>query len=245
MLTSRAIVAVEPGDDYTPGSNWELQDIVVPTDLRDGEVLVEMVASGICHTDLSHTSCTRGIKLPFVPGHEGSAIVKFVGPNVSIDVKSGDPVLLSFDSCGTCWRCMREQPSYCKSFVPLNMMGRERLLSEDGKTPLQAQYFGQSSFAKLSIVKESSIVPAKDLLRDNEELKLFAPLGCGIQTGAGAILNLVKPGPDDRVLVTGLGGVGMSAVMVRTVLAAPYCSHLIRTRLQRSLGANRLWHLTG
>lgn len=77
-----------------------------------------------------------------------------------------------------------------------------------------SQFFGQSSFATHSIVNKSSVVNAKDLIKDLDELKLFAPLGCGFQTGMGAIKHVANAVPEDTVLVTGLGAVGMGAVMV-------------------------------
>ncbi|CZT14415.1 related to zinc-containing long-chain alcohol dehydrogenase [Ramularia collo-cygni] len=211
---SKAIVASTPGPTHHGAENWEMTNILVPTDLKDGEILVEMVATGICHTDISLTNPEMGQTFPIVPGHEGSGYVKAVGPNVKKALQVGDPVLLSFDSCEKCHSCQSQRPAYCDTFAPMNLFGEQDVFkSEDGNSPIAAKFFGHSSFAKLSIVKESTVLPAKDLIQSEEELKLFAPLGCGIQTGAGAILNLVKPGPEDRVLVCGLGGVGLSAVM--------------------------------
>lgn len=86
--------------------------------------------------------------------------------------------------------------------------------TEDGKEGIAGKCFGQSSFAALSVVKEACVLNARELVRSEEELMLFAPLGCGIQTGAGAVLNMAKPGKKDRVMVMGLGGVGLSAVAV-------------------------------
>lgn len=74
-------------------------------------------------------------------------------------------------------------------------------------------FFGQSSFASLSVVRECSVVNAKDLVRDKKELELFAPLGCGIQTGSGTVINAAKATKDDIILILGLGGVGLSAIM--------------------------------
>ncbi|KXS95737.1 hypothetical protein AC578_5296 [Pseudocercospora eumusae] len=214
MTPSRAIVASEPAAEHHGGDNWSLQDIQVPNELKDGEILVEMVATGICHTDLSLTAPGQGQTFPIVPGHEGSGYVKAVGPNVTKPVKPGDPVLLSFDSCGNCKECHEKRPAYCDTFAPMNLYGESDVFkSSDGSSGIGAKFFGHSSFAKLSVVKESTVLPAKDLIQSKEELQLFAPLGCGIQTGVGAILNLVKPSPSDTVMVTGLGGVGLSAVM--------------------------------
>lgn len=218
---ARAIVAAAPGDDHKPGSNWDLQDINVPNELKDGEVLVEMVASGICHTDILITSfpeSTPGFAFPRVAGHEGSGYVKKVGPKVTKDLKEGDPVLLSFDYCRECESCKAGRLPYCATFSPLNLVGSEGVFkSKDGKD-LAGKFFGHSSFASLSPVNEACVLPAKDFVKSKEELQLFAPLGCGIQTGAGAILNLTKPGKEDRVMILGLGGVGLSAVMVGIVL---------------------------
>ena len=214
---ARALLALEPKDSHKPGDNWEVQDISVPTDLKDGEVLVQMVASGICHTDLLTTSYpagSPGIQYPRIAGHEGSGIVKKVGPNVTKDLKEGDPVLLSFDSCGKCESCDRGHPAYCASFIPINILGSNDVFkSKDGKG-IAGKHFGQSSFASLSVVNQASVLSAKDLVQGQDDLKMFAPLGCGIQTGAGAILNIAQPGKQDRVMVMGLGGVGLSTIMV-------------------------------
>lgn len=143
--------------------------------------------------------------------------MKALGPNVTKPLEIGDPVLLSFDNCTACPSCEAQRPAYCDTFAPMNLFGQEDVFKyERGETGITGKFFGHSSFAKLSVVKETTVLPVKDLIKDKEELKLFAPLGCGIQTGVGAILNLVKPGPEDRVLVCGLGGVGLSAVMVLT-----------------------------
>ena len=215
--TARAIVALDPAFQHEPGCNWDLQDITVPTDLKDGELLIEMVASGICHSDLVITSIpagTPGFPYPRVAGHEGSGYVKGIGPNVTKDVRVGDPVLLSFDTCGDCESCNSNHPAYCHTFSLLNMVGAPDLFkSKDGKD-VAGKFFGQSSFASLSVVKQECVLPAKNLVKSKEDLQLFAPLGCGIQTGAGAILNMAKPGNEDRVMVLGLGGVGLSAIMV-------------------------------
>lgn len=208
--SARAILALEPKEDHKGGNNWDLQDINVPTKLKDGEVLVQMVATGICHTDLlttSYPSGSPGFQYPRIAGHEGSGIVKAVGPNVSKDLKEGDPVLLSFDCCQQCESCQSGHPAYCSTFISLNILGSNDVFaSKDGKG-VAGKSFGQSSFASLSVVNQASILPARDLVKEEKELQLFAPLGCGIQTGAGAILNIAKPGKDDRVMILGLGGV--------------------------------------
>lgn len=255
MIPSRAIVASEPSTsvEHHAGRNWAMKDIHVPIELKHGELLIEMVASGICHTDLSMTNPNVGQHFPIVAGHEGtygnlvvqgrSAIaiqityvlannqligagyVKAIGPNVTKPVQPGDPVLLSFDSCGSCKECHEMRPAYCDTFAPMNLYGEKDVFkSSDGESAIGAKFFGHSSFAKLSVVKESTVLLVKDFIQSKEELQLFAPLGCAIQTGVGAILNLVKPSPNEAVMVCGLGGVGLSAVMVCFTTSSKYQS---------------------
>ncbi|KAK3711893.1 hypothetical protein LTR37_009411 [Vermiconidia calcicola] len=251
--TARAIVCSEPGADHIPGTNWQLQDISVPIELKDGELLVEMVASGICHTDLITGSLPPGmpgVQYPRVVGHEGSGYVKAVGPNVTKDVKAGDPVLLSFDYCGQCESCQRGHPAYCAAFFPMNLFGvADVFKSKDGSQGIAGKHFGHSSFASLSVVNQTTVLPAKDLVKSKEELQLFAPLGCGLQTGAGAILNMAKPDKKDRVMVLGLGGVGLAAVMAAKICE---CEQIIavdrvksRIEMSKELGATHGFDTTG
>jgi Zn-dependent alcohol dehydrogenase len=146
---------------------------------------------------------------------EGSGYVKAVGKGVTV-AKPGDPVLLSFAFCNKCEICKTGHKSYCNSFNELNFGGPYRdfqLASRSGEPEVGGGFFGQSSFASLSIVRECSVVNAKDLVRDKKELQLFAPLGCGIQTGSGTVVNAARATPQDVLLVSGLGGVGLSAIM--------------------------------
>ncbi|KAK5679577.1 hypothetical protein LTS10_008398 [Elasticomyces elasticus] len=220
---TRAILASAPGPQgHIPGSNWTLSSILVPTTLKDGEILVEMVASGICHTDLLITSIpthpSYPIHYPRVAGHEGAGYIKAVGPSVrNKDLVVGDPVLLSYYSCMQCATCKLGRPNHCPSFG-YNIIGQpDAFKSADGQTDVAGSFFGQSSFANLSVVKESSVVSAKTLIEKPEELKLFAPLGCGLQTGAGSVLKIAKAGKGDSVMVSGLGGVGLAAIMAAKI----------------------------
>jgi Zn-dependent alcohol dehydrogenase len=130
--------------------------------------------------------------------------------------KPGDPVLLSFAFCNKCEICKAGHHSNCNDFNMLNFGGPFNdfhLASKSGEPEVGGGFFGQSSFASLSIVRECSVVNAKDLVRDKKELQLFAPLGCGIQTGSGTVINAAKATQQDVLLVLGLGGVGLSAVL--------------------------------
>lgn len=178
---------------------------------REGEVRVEIAAVGICHTDLVLGSGAMGNAFPTVLGHEGAGTVEKVGPGVT-KVKPGDKVLLAFNSCGHCPRCDEGQPAYCFEFFPLNMTCSRR----DGSSRLSRHghkvadnCFGQSSFAGLAVANERNVLK----VREGADLTTLAPLGCGIQTGVGAVLRSLGARPGETLLVIGGGAVGLSAVM--------------------------------
>lgn len=186
---------------------------------QHGEVRVRLVAAGLCHTDLGVASGGLPFPLPGVLGHEGAGIVEAVGPGVT-RVKTDDHVLLSFTSCGDCANCRDGHPAYCATWLPLNLIGGARA---DGTTPitrngedLGGHFFGQSSFARHAIVDERSIVPVDP----SAPLDVLAPLGCGVQTGVGAVWNVLKPRPGETIVVTGAGAVGLSAVMAAKLTPA-------------------------
>jgi Zn-dependent alcohol dehydrogenase len=153
----------------------------------------------------------------------GGGVVQAVGKNVkSVDV--GDPVLLSYVACQNCERCQAGHGSYCHGFIPENFGGHTgRIKEPKAGGEIYAQFFGQSSFAHHSIVAEGCVVNAKDLIKSEEELGLFAPLGCGFQTGAGVIQNISNAGAEDAVLIVGLGAVGMGSVMVSEIFEKHRC----------------------
>ena len=241
--SARAVVC----HDTHANNGWKIQDVHVRQP-REGELLVEMVASGICHTDVLIGEMPAGAApiafYPRVLGHEGSGYVKDVGPGVTV-AKPGDPVLLSFAFCKTCHLCKAGHYSHCNDFMPLNFGDVNRSFgSKAGAEDIGGCFFGQSSFGSLSIVQQCSVVNAKDLVKSKEELELFAPLGCGIQTGSGTIVNTAQATPEDSVVVTGLGGVGLSAVMGAAVMG---CKTIIgidivpsRLALAREMGATHV-----
>lgn len=203
--SARAIVTHEAKDGV---ANWKLEDITISRNIKPDEVLVRMVATGICHTDLVFSFMPTELMGPYpkVLGHEGSGYAEAVGSDVK-HITAGDPVLLSFASCASCKDCKDGHPSYCQLFTPLNYGNEGGLYSE-----ASGQFFGQSSFASLSVVKGSSVVSVKGLVND-EELKMYSPMGCGFQTGVGTIDILAEAKAKDTVVVLGLGGVGLSGVM--------------------------------
>jgi aryl-alcohol dehydrogenase len=207
---------------------------------RAGEVLIRIVASGICHTDLGvHAGRGPGTPLPAVLGHEGAGVVLETGPGVT-QLAVGDHVVLSGSSCGVCPSCRRNFPSYCQEAMPRNFGGQRMdgssALSQNG-TRLGGHFFGQSSFARHCIASERTAVKVSREL----PLELLGPLGCGVITGAGAVLYSLGVQPGQSVAVFGTGGVGLSAIMAarlvgaREIIAVDRIAS--RLRLARELGA--------
>ncbi len=192
------------------GAAFVLQEVELD-ELRADEVLIDVRASGICHTDLGARAGGYPTPLPCVLGHEGAGVVAAIGPAVS-GLAVGDRVAMSYASCGACRACRSGRPMYCAEFLPRNFLARRG----DGSTslrragqPLASQFFGQSSFATQAICHQRSVT------RIDAEIpfELLAPFGCGIQTGAGAVLNVLRPATASSLVVLGAGAVGMSAVM--------------------------------
>ncbi len=199
-----------PGTDRLSIETLELENP------REGEVLVKIVASGICHSDMVLRDASITTR-PVVLGHEGAGIIEQVGPGVS-GFKPGDRVAMSYANCGDCPSCQSEKPAYCFNFVGLNFTGRRpdgsTSLSKDGKT-IGSHICGQSAFASHAICPQGGIVKVDDSV----PLELVAPFGCGFQTGAGAVLNALKVPKNSSVMVLGAGAVGLSAVMAAAYIA--------------------------
>jgi aryl-alcohol dehydrogenase len=186
---------------------------------RQGEVLVRIVASGICHTDArAGASGGPGTPKPVVLGHEGAGIVEEVGPGVTT-LKVGDHVVLSGSSCGQCPSCQRNFPSYCAQMYPRNFGGLRidgsSAYSQNGKR-LFGHFFGQSSFARHTVASERTAVKVPS----DAPLEVLGPLGCGVITGTGAVINSLSVGVGDTLAVFGTGSVGLSAVMAAKLVGA-------------------------
>jgi aryl-alcohol dehydrogenase len=207
---------------------------------REDEVLVQIHGVGVCHTDLVVRDQYFPTPLPAVLGHEGSGIVEKVGANVTT-VAPGDHVVLSFTSCGVCRNCRNGALGYCPDLFGRNFSGAR----PDGTSPcrdahdglLSGYFFAQSSFAEKAIASERNVVK----IRDDVPLELMGPLGCGIQTGAGAVINSLRPAPGSSIAIFGAGSVGLSAVMAARIAG---CAKIIavdldrgRLELARELGA--------
>lgn len=204
-------------------------------ELRPNEVRVRLVATGICHTDAIVRDGIYPTPLPAVLGHEGAGIVEATGSAVST-VDIGDKVILAAAYCGKCGQCRQGQMVYCENLFAVDFGGRR----SDGTTSLSSgvevissHFFGQSSFGTFANVVEECLVKVDQ----DVPLELVAPLGCGLQTGAGTVLNELRPALGSTVVVLGMGAVGSGAIMAAQVAG---CSRIIavdihESRLQLSL----------
>lgn len=188
-------------------------------DPRTGEVRVQLVACGVCHTDAVARDGDLPFPLPGVLGHEGVGWVESVGEGVT-SVRAGDAVLLGWPWCGACRHCLAGQPRFCLLLGPL-LVGGGR---DDGSTalrrtdgqPLYSHFFGQSSFAQHALVAERSLVPVETAA----DLPSVGVLACGVATGAGAVLNTLKLQPGSSLVVFGAGAVGLAAIMAARLTPA-------------------------
>jgi aryl-alcohol dehydrogenase len=182
-------------------------------ELRDDEALVRLVASGICHTDIDF--CESGGSGPVVLGHEGAGVVERIGTAVK-GFKLGDHVVLSYQSCGHCRPCRRGRPAGCERFWEANFV----FARLDGTNALsggvRGHFFGQSSFATHTLTTVRNMVKVPKSL----PLELLAPLGCGLQTGAGTMMNSLAVRAGSSVAVFGAGSVGLAAVMAASIVKA-------------------------
>ena len=199
---------------------------------------MRLVATGICHTDLVAIDGAMRLPLPCVLGHEGAGVVERVGAEAD-GLAPGDHVVLSFDSCGACATCRAGRPAYCERFFALNSSG----LRGDGTRTMgdvHGSFLGQSSFAThaLASARNAVRVPA------GLPLEVLAPLGCGVMTGAGAVLSVLRPAEGSELAVFGLGTVGLAGVMAARVAG---CSRIVgvdpdpaRRELALELGATEV-----
>ncbi|AST90977.1 MULTISPECIES: NAD(P)-dependent alcohol dehydrogenase [Sutcliffiella] len=201
------------------------------------EVLVKIVATGVCHTDAVARDAAIA-PLPAVLGHEGAGIIERLGQGVTT-LEEGDHVVLSFAHCGHCQNCLTGHPTVCETFNDLNFGGVandfSHRLSHNGQE--LSTFFGQSSFGTYAVVHERNVVKVdKDV-----DLTLLGPLGCGIQTGAGTVLNSLQPEFSSTIAIYGAGAVGLSAIMAAKITG---CKQIIavdihesRLELAKELGA--------
>lgn len=207
-------------------------------DPRPDEIRVRIHAVGVCHTDIVFKD-SAAIAQPAVLGHEGAGVVDAVGADVT-KVKVGDRVAITFRSCGHCARCDSGDAAYCYSMPMLNYIGMRPDGSKaihKGTEDLGSHFFGQSSFANYALTYERNVIK----LPADMPFPLAAPLGCGIQTGAGGVIRALAAKKGSSILITGGGSVGLAAVMgaaiqgcARIIVVEPMAS---RRDLAKELGA--------
>lgn len=222
------------------GGNFELQKVLLDKPGPE-EVLVKIVATGICHTDMVARDFIMGSpNFPVVLGHEGLGIIESVGEDVH-HLSVGDHVVLSYGYCGECEICRTGTPAYCYEFFQRNFSGARI----DGthshhyadNSPINDNFFSQSSFATYAIAHKNNTIKVPK----EAPLELLGPLGCGIQTGAGAIINTLRVKVGGSVVVSGTGAVGLAAIMAAkassatTIIAVDINSE--RLEFSKQLGA--------
>lgn len=206
------------------------------------ELLVRIVGTGVCHTDLICRDQVYPVPLPVVLGHEGAGVVEAVGQAIT-GFQPGDHVVLSFRSCGKCLNCLAGLPSRCLAIFSCNFScaredGSSALCSGSG--PVHGHFFGQSSFASYAIAHHSNAIKVSKEV----PLEYLGPLGCGIQTGAGAVINALAPKAGSSMAIFGAGSVGLAAVMASSIVG---CTKIIaidpnaqRRDLAQQLGATHV-----
>ena len=217
----------------------ETLDLCAP---RPDELIVRVVASGMCQTDLHGRDGYYASPYPGVYGHEGAGIVHAVGEAV-VSFAPGDHVVMSFPWCGQCENCAQHRHSYCVHAFDLKMNGTRAdgstLLSQNG-APVFSAFFQQSSFGTFALTQERYAVK----IREDVPLELLGPLACSGQTGAGAVFNVMRPKPGDGFAVFGVGAVGLSALMAAKIAGCePIVAidvHRHRLDLARELGATHV-----
>ena len=238
MKTRAAVVSDKCG-------RFEVSEVEL-AEPRDDEVLVRIAGVGVCHTDLICRDQLYPVRFPALFGHEGSGVVEKVGARVA-KVQPGDHVVLTFRACGLCTACKRGDPTHCPAIFGCNFGGTRA----DGSAtvhqhgvPIFGNFFGQSSFAAYALANEANTVKVPK----DAPIELLGPLGCGIQTGAGAVLNTFKPDACSSIAVFGCGSVGLSAIMAAHAVG---CTTIIavdinpaRLELARELGATHAFDPT-
>lgn len=230
----KAAVSWEEGKEF----KIESIDLKKP---KAREVLIEVVGTGVCATDIAAANGHMGVPFPIVLGHEASGIIREVGEAVTY-VKPGDHVIVACCLCGTCDSCLKGKPGSCENIPRLNFGGTmedgSKRLSKDNKEI--STFFGQSTFSSYAVANEKNLIKVDKEL----DLKIFGPLGCGVVTGSSTVLEGLKPNAGSTIAVYGCGAVGLSAIMAAKIIG---CLKIIavdindeRLSLAKELGATHI-----
>jgi len=224
------------------GGPFSIEALTLEAPRRD-EVLVRIVATGMCHTDMVARDKVYDVPHPIVLGHEGAGIVERVGEDVR-SVAAGDPVVLTYQPCGRCRPCYLGKPFYCENTYPL-CFGGARLdgstaTKDKGGQRVHDHFFAQSSFGTFALANERNTIKVPK----DAPLERLGPLGCGIQTGAGAVINALRVAPGSSFIAFGAGAVGLSAVMAARIAGATtiVAADVVPSRLEmaKELGATHV-----
>lgn len=208
-------------------------------EMQHNEVIVKMVATGICHSDEALRVGDAEYPMPGVLGHEGAGIIEKVGSAVR-DFAVGDQVVMAYNYCGTCMSCRTGHPSTCDEWVERNFgsprpEGGYTFFKADG-TPV-SNFFTQSSFSTYTITNEKNLIKVDP----EADLRLVGPLGCGLLTGFGTVVNGLKPEATSSIAIFGTGAVGLGALMTAKIKG---CAKIIaidihdsRLEMAKGLGA--------
>lgn len=241
-MTQSARAAICHGKDHP----FTIESVALDA-LRPDELRIRVVACGVCHTDMAVRDAQLPVPLPAILGHEGAGIVEDVGSDVTV-AQPGDRVVMSFNSCGDCPSCAIDAPTYCYNFFPHNWSGARAdgspTVFADG-APVNANFFGQSSFATHAIAHQRNVVRVPDRAA-HIPLAQLAPIGCGLMTGAGAVLRSMNVRAGLPIVVIGTGTVGMAAIMAAAIAgAAPIIAVDVndeRLALARTIGATHAFN---
>ncbi|MCG3208514.1 MAG: NDMA-dependent alcohol dehydrogenase [Anaerolineae bacterium] len=211
----------------------ETVDLAPP---RAGEVLIKMVAAGVCHSDWHLVTGDTQHALPVVAGHEGAGVVEAVGEGV-LQLKPGDHVALNWaPNCGSCFYCLHDRPSLCETYIePIwagTMMDGTPRLSQNGQ-PIY-HFSATACFAEYTVVPQECCVK----LDKHVPLTIAALVGCAVTTGVGAVLNTARVKPGSSVVVFGAGGVGLNIVMAAELAGASRIIAVDRTAAKCDLACD-------
>jgi aryl-alcohol dehydrogenase len=220
------------------GAPFRLEELEL-ADPGPDELIVRVAASGVCQTDVHGRDDFFGIPFPCVFGHEGAGVVQRVGSAVT-KVAAGDRVVMYSPSCGRCRACQRGLPGYCAESRRMKFSGKLR----DGRSPFKENvsgaFFQQSSFATHALATQGNVLKVPD----GVALEQAAAFPCGVNTGAGAVLNALRAQAGMSIAIFGAGSVGLAAVMAAriagcgTIFAVDL--HDNRLELARELGATEV-----
>ena len=212
-IRGAVLTTSEAARPYAESRPLEIRELELDPPQR-GEVLLRMTAAGVCHSDLSVVDGNRPRPLPMLLGHEGTGVVEQVGEGVE-GLAPGDHVVAVFlPRCGECAHCRTDGTLPCIPGTESNNAGflpgggeQVRLHDDGGGRVLH--HLGVSAFATHAVVNQASVVK----IGSDVPPEAAAPLGCAVLTGGGAVVNAGKPQDGDSVMVVGLGGVGIAALM--------------------------------